>query len=243
MSIATGIIEIVGNVFFSVGTAGFTSLSNFLCADLVPLKWRGMSQGLLSSSYIIVPWYSDHIVSALSTEDKWRWVYGMYSILMPIIIGPAVALLFRLQHNAVKKGVIADIVAHKAEEGRKVAALTPDVPLDERLILIWHELDGWGLLLLGFGWFLILLPFSLYSGVKGGYNNPSLIAMFVVGALCLIVSVPCTSQLPPTSAHRLTSPQPWNPSKFFFSTTPHRMVLPLLSLSPEFHSGALALPT
>jgi uncharacterized membrane protein len=48
------------------------------------------------------------------------------------------------------------------------------------------ELDGVGLLLLGFGWSLILLPFSLASTADNGYANRSLIAMFVVGGICLV---------------------------------------------------------
>lgn len=79
----------------------------------------------------------------------------------------------------------------------------------EKLISTFHELDTVGLLLLGFGWSLVsplsgfglltyerpiahqegpqlLLPFSLSAYAKNGYKNPSLIAMFVVGGVCLI---------------------------------------------------------
>lgn len=31
------------------------------------------------------------------------------------------------------------------------------------------------------------MPFSLYGGADGGFDNPSLVAMLVVGALCLLV--------------------------------------------------------
>lgn len=58
--------------------------------------------------------------------------------------------------------------------------------ITQKMLRIWFEMDVFGLLLLGFGWALLLLPFSLSVNADNGYKNPSLIAMFVVGALCLI---------------------------------------------------------
>lgn len=66
------------------------------------------------------------------------------------------------------------------------------------------KMDAFGLLLLTFGWCLMLLPFTLSAGAKGGYNNrelklrgskdsanpsrliASMIAMFVVGGVIFI---------------------------------------------------------
>lgn len=62
----------------------------------------------------------------------------------------------------------------------------PHLTVKEKLLKVWFEMDTMGLLLLGFGWALMLLPFSLSVNAENGYKNPSLIAMFVVGALCLI---------------------------------------------------------
>jgi hypothetical protein len=62
----------------------------------------------------------------------------------------------------------------------------PHLSFGEKLQKIWFEMDVFGLLLLGFGWALLLLPFSLSVNAENGYKNPSLIAMFVVGALCLV---------------------------------------------------------
>lgn len=62
----------------------------------------------------------------------------------------------------------------------------PQLTVKEKLIKVWFEMDTLGLLLLGFGWALMLLPFSLSVNAENGYKNPSLIAMFVVGGLCLI---------------------------------------------------------
>lgn len=62
----------------------------------------------------------------------------------------------------------------------------PHLTVKEKLLKVWFEMDTMGLLLLGFGWALMLLPFSLSVNAENGYKNPSLIAMFVVGGICLI---------------------------------------------------------
>lgn len=62
----------------------------------------------------------------------------------------------------------------------------PILSVKQKLVKIWFEMDTMGLLLLGFGWALMLLPFSLSVNADNGYKNPSLIAMFVVGGVCLV---------------------------------------------------------
>ncbi|GAA5919883.1 hypothetical protein JCM6882_001990 [Rhodosporidiobolus microsporus] len=192
---------VVGNVFVSIGSTGLSLLSSILCADLVPLKYRGLAQGILSAPYIVIPWYSAEIANALSNDQNWRWGYGMYAIIMPVVMGPCIALLFYLEHRAQKRGIISAASAGQAitdaavvaeKEGRQDAsvAVKPTMTVTQRILLAWEELDGVGLILLGFGWSLLLLPFSLQSGAKGGYSNPSLIAMFAVGSICLLAYVP-----------------------------------------------------
>ncbi|GAA5861628.1 hypothetical protein JCM8547_000687, partial [Rhodosporidiobolus lusitaniae] len=179
---------VVGNVFVAIGTAGLTTFAAILNADLVPLKWRGVGHAVLASPYIVVPWYSAHIVSALKTGDKWRWGYGMYAIIAPVVMIPGIVLLFWMQKRA--EPVLVEKLAEKEANGEHVAVLSSNMSVFQRIVLAWHELDGFGLLLLGFGWSLLLLPFSLSKYADHGYHNRSLIAMFVVGALCLIAYVP-----------------------------------------------------
>ncbi|GAA5990182.1 hypothetical protein JCM11641_004247 [Rhodosporidiobolus odoratus] len=177
---------VVGNVATSIGSTGLNLLATILCADLVPLKYRGLANGILSAPYIVIPWYTAYIVTALSDDKNWRWGYVMYAIIMPFVMGPAIILLFWLEHRAEKEGLAAAAKPNAHDDG-KITAASPLLSRDRRVLLAWLELDGFGLILLGCGWSLLLLPFSLSSGAKGGYNNPSLIAMFAVGCICLIL--------------------------------------------------------
>ncbi|KAG0661648.1 hypothetical protein C6P46_003869 [Rhodotorula mucilaginosa] len=177
---------IVGNVFVSIGSAGIGFLTSVLTADLVPLKWRGFAQGLLSTPYLATVWYTSYIVESLSTNNDWRWGYGMYLIIMPAVMVPAIAALFGLERRAHRQGLINMAAAKKGIEDEEAEVEIENKTMREKLISTFHELDTVGLILLGFGWSLLLLPFSLSAYAKDGYKNPSLIAMFVVGGVCLI---------------------------------------------------------
>lgn len=216
---------IVGSVLVAIGGAAITLLNSILCADLVPLQYRGLAQGILSTPYLATSWYTSEIASALGTTNDWRWGYGMYAIITPVIMGPALFVLIWYENKAKKAGLLARAVPpaangtssatttvnkHGSEDGddltpqeskeavhdlNKTEAQDHELEHDdeephhtivEKLWKIWFEMDVFGLLLLGFGWALLLLPFSLSVNAENGYKNPSLIAMFVVGALCLI---------------------------------------------------------
>ncbi|GAA5873360.1 hypothetical protein JCM16303_001101 [Sporobolomyces ruberrimus] len=180
---------IVGSVFSQIGSSGFDLLNTIILADLVPLKYRGLSMGLLSSPYLVTVWYTSEIVAALSTDDKWRWGYGMYAIIYPVFWIPACFCMFWLERRALKDGLINVEAARAGIEDSQVD-LVPQVDqrtLRQKMIQVYHEVDTIGLILLGFGWSLLLLPFSLYGGAKGGFENRSLIAMMAVGSLCLIL--------------------------------------------------------
>lgn len=47
----------------------------------------------------------------------------------------------------------------------------PKKPFIRAAMEYLDKMDAFGLLLLTFGWCLMLLPFTLSAGAKGGYNN------------------------------------------------------------------------
>ncbi|GAA5894686.1 uncharacterized protein JCM6883_002178 [Sporobolomyces salmoneus] len=179
---------IVGNVFSQIGSSGFDLLNTILMADLVPLKYRGLGMGLLSSPYLVTVWFTSEIVAALSTDDKWRWGYGMFAIIYPVIWTPACLCMWWLESRALKEGLINVDAARAGLDDSKVelVAQVEQKTLRDQVVQVLLEVDLIGLILLGFGWSLLLLPFSLYGGAKGGFQNQSLIAMIAVGAVCLL---------------------------------------------------------
>ncbi|OAA77921.1 Major facilitator superfamily domain, general substrate transporter [Akanthomyces lecanii RCEF 1005] len=199
---------IVGEVFVAVGGSGLDLTNDIIVADLTPLEWRGFVSSLLSTPFIINTWFSGKIVEAMSSRGQWRWGYGMFAIIMPVALGPAIAVLIHLDRKAKKHGLInmassnaarraaAETLGEKQDNSSPrglIVAAAADAESQESwgraLLRNWHEIDAFGLILLGFGWSLLLLPFSLKTYAEHGWRNHSLIAMMVVGGVLLIAYV------------------------------------------------------
>lgn len=163
---------VIGCVFASIGSSGLNLMVTILIGDLTPLKYRGLWQGIMSSPYIVTVWFTGYIVNDIVTTN-WRWGYGMFVIIMPVVIFPAIFVLAFFDRRAHK-----DISKAKDESKKDWILL-----IKNSLI----EIDAFGLILLGFGFSLLLLPFSLNTYAKGGWKNPSMIAMMIVGGILLII--------------------------------------------------------
>ncbi|PSK35843.1 hypothetical protein C7M61_004325 [Candidozyma pseudohaemuli] len=168
---------IVGSALASAGSAGIQFLNRVIVADMTSLKWRALATSSLSTPYIINTWYAGYIVLDLG-PTQWRWGYGMFCIIMPVVLSPATIIMTVFESRAHKYLGELEMTDYKEEMGFK----------KNWKKLIWRviiEVDAFGLLLLGFAFSLLLLPFSLYKNAEDQWRNPSLIAMFVVGGFLL----------------------------------------------------------
>lgn len=164
---------VVGEVLTTVGSTGISYMNSLIVADLTTLKWRGFVRSILSTPYIINVWFSGLIVDAI-LGSNWRWGYGMFAILIPVVVLPAIGVLQYFEHKAQK------LIPKDNKPKKPVGKIIWDACI---------EVDAFGLIVLGFGWSLLLLPFSLYIYAKGGWNNPSIIAMIIVGGVLLMFYV------------------------------------------------------
>ncbi|KAL6363939.1 hypothetical protein LRP88_03370 [Fusarium phalaenopsidis] len=196
---------IVGEVFVAIGSSGLDLTNDIIVADLTPLEWRGFASSMLSTPFIINTWFAGKIVDALQARNQWRWGLGMFAIIMPVALSPAVATLIYLDRKAKKEGVVniassnaarraaRELAQESGYEGPHGAIVAPAAEENktwlEALKHNLEEIDAFGLILLGFGWSLLLLPFSLKTYAEHGWRNQSLIAMMIVGGLLLIFYV------------------------------------------------------
>ncbi|CCH46045.1 Siderophore iron transporter [Wickerhamomyces ciferrii] len=181
---------VIGEVFVTIGGTGINLMSTITAADITPLKYRGLLLGILSTPYLITTWFSGLIVDAILGKGNWRWGYGMFAIIMPVAIAPAIVIMMWLDNKADK--LAAENIKIKAAESLEKPNTFHfrELTFVEKLKFIWQqtlEIDLIGLILMGFGWSLLLLPFSLYESAKGQWHNPSMIAMIAVGAVLLII--------------------------------------------------------
>lgn len=187
---------VIGEVFVAVGSSGLDLINDIIVADLTTLQWRGFASSMLSTPFIINTWFAGKIVGALSGPEDWRWGYGMFAIIMPVALGPAIVTLIFLDRKARKTGVITmassnydrRTAVELAKNGDGVATKSRRTWL-EALKHNFQEMDAFGLVLLGFGWSLLLLPFSLKTYAENGWRNRSLVAMIIVGGLLLVAYV------------------------------------------------------
>ena len=174
---------VVGLCFTAVGKSGLDLLSDIIVGDLTPLEWRGFFSSLISVPFLITVPISGFITTGL--EDDWRWGLGMFAIMVPVLLTPAIVTLYVMQNRARKMGMVsmAGSRAERTTDGKAV----PRSPR-EWLSLMYAglvEVDFIGLIILAFAFALILLPFSLAAEAQGGWSNPSMIAMLVIGFVLL----------------------------------------------------------
>ncbi|CAI4445874.1 BBL_G0016480.mRNA.1.CDS.1 [Saccharomyces cerevisiae] len=181
---------VIGSVFIAIGQSGISLMNMVIIADTTTLKWRSFFTSLLSVPYLVTTWISGYIVEDI-INSNWRWGYGMFAIITPVALTPAILVMAYLEHQANKTGEIpvgSDPLAKKKVEVTEshISGFKQYLELLKASLI---EIDAFGLILLGFAFSLILLPCSLYSYAEGGWNNPSMIAMEVVGGIFLITYV------------------------------------------------------
>ena len=111
----------------------------------------------------------------------------MFSIIVPALLLPAIFTLYTMQRRGEKAGMVTMADSKDVRTGRSEATpknLTYWAKLAYRGLI---DVDIVGLILLGFAFSLILLPITLAKSAKGGWNNPNMIAMIVVGFVILIL--------------------------------------------------------
>ena len=138
----------------------FYSLSIFI-ADTSSLKNRAFMFAFSSSPYIATTWIGGPLATAFLNGPGWRWGFGTFAIIEPLVTIPLLVLFYYNHRKAEKAGLI-----QRHDSGR-----TAWQSIKYYLI----EFDVAGLLLICAGLALFLLPFSLYSYQPNGWQSPMVI--------------------------------------------------------------------
>ena len=182
----------VGICFTSVGKSGLDLLSDIIVGDMTPLEWRGFFGAVLSIPFVITVPINGFIAEGF--VDDWRWGLGMFAILVPALLLPAIFTLYAMQRRGEKMGMVTMAGSKRVRTG---AANDSDEPSRSRGFTYWAKLlyqglidiDISGLIILGTAFSLILLPLTLAKETDGGWSNSRIIAMLVVGFVLLIAFI------------------------------------------------------
>ncbi|KAE8373865.1 major facilitator superfamily domain-containing protein [Aspergillus bertholletiae] len=167
----------VGVSLTAVGKAGINILCQIIVGDLTTLQWRGFWTSMTIAPYLVTTFTNGFVIDAF-VPHQWRWGLGMFAIMMPVILTPAILALYGTQHKARKMGMTT---GNASKIGQRTALSTA-----------WQcliAIDIPGLILLGFSFSLILLPLSLAKSAENGWQNRSMIAMEATGFVILMLFV------------------------------------------------------
>ncbi|KAK2607157.1 hypothetical protein N8I77_005859 [Diaporthe amygdali] len=179
----------VGICFTSVGKSGLDLLSDIIVGDLTPLEWRGFFGALLSIPFVITVPVNGFIAEGF--VDNWRWGLGMFAIMVPVLLTPAIFTLYAMQRRGEKMGMVTMAGSKRERTGANGDGSAPGGAVHWTKLLYQGliDIDILGLILLGVSFALLLLPLTLAEDADGGWQNASIIAMLVIGFVLLIAFV------------------------------------------------------
>lgn len=159
-------------VFYWIGQNGIDFSLSIFIADTSSLKNRSLMFAFASSPYIVTTWIGGPAAASFLAGAGWRWAFGTFAIVTPVICSPLFALFIWNYRKAKAAGVMP---LHQS--GRTFIQSLRHYAI---------EFDLLGLLLVAAGLALFLLPFSLYSYQGNGWKSSMIICMIVFGGLLII---------------------------------------------------------
>ncbi|KAI9713648.1 MAG: hypothetical protein M1812_006620 [Candelaria pacifica] len=160
-------------IFYSAGSTGLQILQQIFIADTSDLLNRALWSSLPDLPFLVTVWVGPEIGQSIYDHTTWRWGYGLWAIVLPIAFLPLALSLFLNKRKAAKMGLLPA----SPFRGQSVSTIAKNLS---------HDLDFFGLLLLSAAISLILIPLTLAAKAKGGWKNGSIIAMLVIGVICLL---------------------------------------------------------
>ena len=143
-------------------------------ADTSKLRNRAFYLAFVASPFLITAWVSSPAMDRVLAKGGigFRWGFGVFSIVIPIVAAPLMFLFIRNNRKARAQGLIP-------EEPSRGTFL-------QSLKYYFIEFDVVGLLVLATGLALFLLAFNIYSYQAEQWKSPLIICFIVFGFLLIV---------------------------------------------------------
>lgn len=99
-------MPVISKVFYSVGFDGVIYSADVVTSDSSSLKNRGLAFAFTSSPYIITAFAGPKAAEGFYEDISWRWAFGTFCILIPIVAIPLFSTLLWNQKKAKKRGLL-----------------------------------------------------------------------------------------------------------------------------------------
>lgn len=159
-------------VFSSTGSQAVSYILTVFIADTSSLKNRALMLSFATSPYVITTWVGGPVAQSVLAGPGWRWAFGIFTIIIPIVVTPLAVLVLYNDRKAKKQGLL------------QPCKITWSVQALKKFCV---DIDLVGILILLAGMALFLLPFSLWSYQEKKWESPMIIGMMVAGFVLLIL--------------------------------------------------------
>ena len=159
--------------FYYLGYNSIDFSITVFIADTSKLKNRGLFIAYSSSPWLITTWVYGYAASDILGGVGFRWGFGIFSIVLPIVCAPWVVLLWLKQRKAEKAGLVPP-------------RPTAQMSFKEKAVHYFKEFDVIGLLVLATGLALFLLAFNIYSYQPNTWRSPMIISFIIIGFFLIV---------------------------------------------------------
>ncbi|KAL1850630.1 hypothetical protein Plec18167_007917 [Paecilomyces lecythidis] len=159
-------------VFYNVGYNGIDFSMTIFIADTSSLRNRAFLIAFAASPYLATVWAYGPAAQSILDTIGFRWGFGIWAIVFPIICLPLFSLFYFYQKKAEKEGILP------VEKTNRTFM--------ESVLYYIKEFDVPGLILIAAGLALFLLSFSLYSYQPEQWKSPLIICFIIFGGLLII---------------------------------------------------------
>jgi MFS family permease len=159
-------------VFYYVGYNGIDFSITIFIADTSSLRNRAFMIAFAASPYIATVWAYGPTAQSILDTIGFRWGFGIWAIILPVVCSPLFGLFYYNQRRAEKLGILST-----ERSGRTLA---------QNVVYYAREFDVIGLLLISTGLALFLLSFSIYSYQPDEWRSPLIICFIIFGGLLII---------------------------------------------------------
>ena len=95
-------------VFYWVGNNGILYVLDVFVADTSSLKNRALMFAFTTSPYIVTAWVGGPAATSFLAGPGWRWAFGTFSIVVPVVATPLI-LLFEYNFNKAKRAGLVPV--------------------------------------------------------------------------------------------------------------------------------------